>query len=384
MKQLLLLMLSVLLLLCGFLTYYFFRPEVVAVSMLHSFVPLPQYRLPGTWNRSVVQALAGHLPDICWYASLLLAGMCCLPQTGSRRFALLFATAPLMLELLQGVHMIPGTFDWWDILDYSLTLLLLYILFAILKSSLMTRTYGTYAFPAGLLIAFVAFALASAPSNQVHYTTGTLRFAPRTDDDYTNPELISYLKSTPNPTIVLRVPNQVGSVVQANENSQIYNTIEKELAENNFVVRDRALFQKVLDENSSSDYSKIYQLTHTDLILELVSFNEKVPYNTNQYQDRRGRQRIFPVNLSVPGIRVEFKLIQVKDNQLVGDYTFNYAPCTNGCLYTFDNLGNLYNPNNLKKKITTPYDYITQDQMELFFQTCTKHLISELRMTAHS
>ncbi|MHB1922554.1 MAG: hypothetical protein ACYCOO_09995 [Chitinophagaceae bacterium] len=379
MKLVLYISTSIILLILGLLIYYFLRPEIVIIQFLNDHFHLPIHRGHFGWSKSMVNFATGHLTDILWYASILFLLLAALEKNAFKPFYIYFITIPFILEILQGIRLIPGTFDWMDIFYYGLTLFIFLLFSPSLKLFFMKKNSLKYLIPSGILLAFIVFAIGSSPSSHVSYTTGTLSFAPRPDDNYTNPSLLKYLQSTPNPTIVLRVPNQVGGVVEANNTSQIYNTIEKELAESNFIVRDRALFQKVLDQNTSNDYSKIYQLTGTDLILELVSFNEKVPYNTNKYLDRKGRERISNINLMVPGIKVEFKLIQVQNNEIVGDYTFNYAPCTSGCRYTFDDSGNLYNPSNLNKKITTPYDFITPDQVENFFKRCTQHLIRQLR-----
>lgn len=43
------------------------------------------------------------------------------------------------------------------------------------------------------------------------------------------------------------------------------------------------------------------------------------------------------------------------------------------------NLGNLYNPADLNRRKITPYEYVTADQLETFFQGCTQQLIRNLK-----
>ncbi|GAB3884868.1 hypothetical protein GCM10028825_11390 [Spirosoma agri] len=65
------------------------------------------------------------------------------------------------------------------------------------------------------------------------------------------------------------------------DETALYNAIEKQLFKEGFSVRDRGLFNQVLDANQSVAYSKISSLTDTDLILELVRLDNPVGYTTN-------------------------------------------------------------------------------------------------------
>ena len=225
---------------------------------------------------------------------------------------------------------------------------------------------------------FIVMAIASAPARVVT-EEGTVKLTEKKDETFTKPSLITYLNQTKSPTIVLRVPLQVDKLLEENRysKSQVYNTIEKELAKAEFIVRDRALYQKVLDQNVSTDYSKIKELTDTDLILELVSADDE-KYNTNQYTNKRGKSKITDGPMTIFGKQVEFKLIKVKENDLVGSYTFHFTPCVNGCLYNIDHFGSLYNISNTSKVIK-PYEFVTQDRLEEFYKNCAKLLIKELR-----
>lgn len=227
-------------------------------------------------------------------------------------------------------------------------------------------------------VLFIIMAASSAPA-RVATEEGTVRLSTKKDEIFTKSSLISYLSKTKSPTIVLRVPMQVDKLLEENRysKSQIYNTIEKELAKADFIVRDRALYQKVLDQNLSTDYSKIKELTDTDLILELVASDEE-RYNTNLYTTRRGKERITDGPMTIFGQKVEFKLIKVKENDLVGSYTFHFTPCINGCIYNIDRYGTLYNIST-SNKILKPYEFITPDGLEEFYKSCAKLLIKELR-----
>ena len=120
---------------------------------------------------------------------------------------------------------------------------------------------------------------------------------------------------------------------QAQKNSTVYGTIEKELAKAGFTVRDRQLFSKVIDQGSL-DYSKIGFLTETDLILELVRFQEQ-KYSRDQYTTEDGESRQTPLPMSFTGALIEFKLTGVKENDIVATMTFHSSPCAEGCTRKF-------------------------------------------------
>lgn len=226
------------------------------------------------------------------------------------------------------------------------------------------------------------FAIYGSATNQqlTSYTTGTIQLSPKEHDIFTKKSLSNYIKSTPNPTIVLRVPNLVDRVLDESKysKSQIYYTIEKEFAKADFIVRDRALYQKILDQNISTDYSKIKELTNTDLIIELVGY-DIVNFNTNTYYDKKNNLKTSDANFTLKGSKIEFKLIRVKDNDLVGSYTFYFTPCTSGCTYMFDNYGRLYSINIKGKAISQPYEFVSNDQLEEFIKVSTQYLIEELK-----
>lgn len=227
-------------------------------------------------------------------------------------------------------------------------------------------------------VLFIILAASSVVATKIVTEEGTVKLNTKKDETFTKSSLLSYLTKTKSPTIVLRVPQQADRLLEENRysKSQFYNTIEKELAKADFIVRDRALYQKVLDQNVSTDYSKIKELTDTDLILELVS-SEEERYNTNQYTNHKGKAKITDGPMTLFGHKVEFKLIKVKENDLVGSYTFHFSPClSSGCIYNIDRNGTIYT---IANKIVKPYEFVPADKLEEFYKTCAKLLIRELR-----
>lgn len=244
-----------------------------------------------------------------------------------------------------------------------------------------------------LIIGFIGSkASKPIPKKPKVYITGTIKLNQKENDIFTKPSLSKILSTKENLSIVLRVPAPPKNVTQEEKNNvfyirlkeqqernnSIYNTIEKEFSKANFIVRDRALFNKVLD-NEASDYSKINELTDTDLILELVRY-KNVTYNTNTYIDEEGSEQTISNNFSLTGTMAEFKIIDVKKNDLVGVYTFNYTPCVKGCKYRFSPPSSkLYPLSTAGDSHIKSYEFVTQDVLENFFKESSLHLIKELR-----
>src|ERR1019366_902582 len=109
-----------------------------------------------------------------------------------------------------------------------------------------------------------------------------VKYPSRQDDIFANSNLKSFFKATRAPSIVLKVPNSTDKAtsnsVNINDNALLYNAIEKELLKEDFSVRDRGLFNELLSKSQTSDYSKIKELTNTDIILEVVNIDRSVLY----------------------------------------------------------------------------------------------------------
>jgi len=125
-----------------------------------------------------------------------------------------------------------------------------------------------------------------------------IKYQPVPNDIYANKNLKGYFQGDKSPKIVLRVPNS-NDKATSNTSTQnaaiLYNAIEKEFLKNGFSVRDRGLFNEIINKTSSSDYSKIGESTDTDLILEVVSIDPTVVYSTNKITTVNGKktQRTF-------------------------------------------------------------------------------------------
>jgi hypothetical protein len=152
------------------------------------------------------------------------------------------------------------------------------------------------------------------------------------DEVFTKPILNQYFKNDQK-TILLRIPNQSGVVTNSNTNeNQLYNYIEKDFFKSGFIVRDRAIFEKVLTQSQDIDYSKVKELTNTDIILEIVSI-QKQEYETNKYEKNDKAKVARDCHWKFPGSKIDLKIIMVKENEIAGIYTFYQTQCINGCIF---------------------------------------------------
>ena len=259
-----------------------------------------------------------------------------------------------------------------------------------------------------IAIVFFVIALSSTSSKQVVTDTkynGVFKISPEKDEVVKNANKLEFLKTSTNPTIVLRVPNATRAVLEEDKNIKtpknndgtnnlndinVYNVIEKELLKGGFTVRDRALFEKVLGDKSVNDYSKIKELTETDMILELSSI-EYVKYPINfftffTHTKRKGNieNRLDCSNyFNLYGLKLEFRLIKVKENDFIGAFTYNYNPCDdNPCNYNIN-----VNPTN--NGCSVPYleqgnvvvsgtNLISQEEIERFVKLSTQKMVKEI------
>lgn len=204
-----------------------------------------------------------------------------------------------------------------------------------------------------------------------------IKFPKSPDDTYANPNLKTFFKENRTPSIVLRVPNNSDRVTSNSVINVLYNAIEKELVKQNFSVRDRGLFNELLNKSQTSDYSKIKELTNTDIILEVVNMDLSVLYSTNKITTvgtKKETVKLGNIDYKEKGASAEFKVILVKTNEIAGTYKYNYTPCENGCeIGTFKFTGK---KGNKKMELRETVEINT---MEEFVKLSTKKLIQSFK-----
>ena len=203
-----------------------------------------------------------------------------------------------------------------------------------------------------------------------------VKFTNKPDEITTTENLKKYLDGNPNPKIVLRTSAKKNEVTETENINYLYNVIESELLKNEFVVRDRQLFEKILaDSDTNNNYKKLKEKSDTDLIIELTNLDRSIKYQTNKYYNSRGEEKTTSINNYVfAGATIEFKIIMIDSNQFAGIYKFNYVPCVDGCDVSKQNYNNKNESDNSK-----PYEIVDKNTLVDFVKIATNKLVIEMR-----
>lgn len=209
-------------------------------------------------------------------------------------------------------------------------------------------------------------------------TLGTIQFEKKPDEIFTNPKLKKILKKE-SPSIIFRAPLNPFAVTQNNvaANGLVINTMEKEFMKAGFTVRDRGLFERVVQQGEMN-YAKIKDLTNTDIVLEYVGFTPH-QVTTNQYYTRNGKLKMLACPLTFDGYSIEFRAVYVKENEVAGSYKFYRMPCSgdNGCEYYIYPNCQLVKPST--NMVFYPYQLMTEERWQSFATKAATSLISEFK-----
>ncbi|RRQ48637.1 hypothetical protein DZC72_13195 [Maribacter algicola] len=212
-------------------------------------------------------------------------------------------------------------------------------------------------------------------------TTKTIKFSEKQNDVYTTENLKEFLKKNKNPKVVLRVPEvSINTTTQENID-YLYNSIENQLLSSGFVVRDRQLFNQIIENESNNvDYEKLKEKSDTDLIIELTKLDPSILYETNQFYDKKNRVRTEKEGIHERyGASVEFKVVSIENNEYAGMYKLNYTPCTYGCIVSQSFKDLRKELKDKKKKEAEPYEGVEKDVLEEFIKDATIKLVNEMR-----
>ncbi|TWP29248.1 hypothetical protein ETU08_08160 [Apibacter muscae] len=235
-----------------------------------------------------------------------------------------------------------------------------------------------------IFILSIAFGVISCASTK---QTATIKLTPKQPDVYTKPILSEFLSKNKKPAVIIRVPEQNSVIANSNiiSLSSTYNTIEKEFVKEGYIVRDRAIFEKVANQNQSIDYSKLQSITGVDLLIELVSVSD-FTIITNKYYDKKGREKTMNTDASFTGKKIEFKIVKLKENEIAGNYTFFFTPCIGGCTYAYYPQWGLFdqkytiNKMNVQVFKNMPYEAVfSSDSWELFIKQATDTMIQQMK-----
>ncbi len=117
------LLVALLLLLIGAGIYFFFRTSIIAFSLCNI---APNEYNAGNTNNPFIYFLIFCLPDALWYMSLLLVQTLFLFERGWLNHILVGVaiSLPFFWETGQYFDLVSGTFDWFDVITYCITLIL--------------------------------------------------------------------------------------------------------------------------------------------------------------------------------------------------------------------------------------------------------------------
>lgn len=124
------------------------------------------------------------------------------------------------------------------------------------------------------------------------------------------------------------------SIVIMDEGGHYYE-LSKLLLEKGFDIRDKSVFAQIADHNDNYDYSQLAALTNTDYLINVVAFDDELEFTTNYYVDNKTKKNeVLQVGkFKAFGEAVEFKIIHLATNNLLGTYRYYITPCTDGCNY---------------------------------------------------
>ena len=115
MKKIIIIIMS---LACGTVFYWLFTPGIYLFEIIGI-----ENNQPIKVSSSIFILVRNFLPDILWAIAINLTAI----LMASKKFPTFYIYAliilPFLSVILQYTHLIPGTFDWYDLLIYSVTYL---------------------------------------------------------------------------------------------------------------------------------------------------------------------------------------------------------------------------------------------------------------------
>ncbi|HQK39143.1 MAG TPA: hypothetical protein PLO52_03390 [Flavobacterium alvei] len=158
-----------------------------------------------------------------------------------------------------------------------------------------------------------------------------------TPNSFTSKKPISSVYQSKNEiNVVLR--NSSYDFTNENDNSNSYtsnllfNTIEKEFIKYGLNVKDAALYK--MDKNTTDN--------NVDIMIDLAVV-EVIKYHTNYFIKKHdGKTSDDIESLTLNGYKYDFRIVDPRSNEVLGYYTFNFTPCTQGCQITIHRAGKNY------------------------------------------
>jgi hypothetical protein len=169
-----------------------------------------------------------------------------------------------------------------------------------------------------------------------------------------SPDLRQFVNKNKQISVVLRTPRTTSNVTQEVQNSELYNTIERRLMNAGFVVRDRALLEKLL-VNEQLSYESIAQKIKVDLIIEVVENLRQDNIPTKIFRKKNNKEVDITARtrdrLNMLTSKFTFRIVLAETGVSCGFFTFYYASCIDGCDIYAQNVVPVYLFGNSKKEV---------------------------------
>ena len=159
----------------------------------------------------------------------------------------------------------------------------------------------------------------------------------------------------------------------------LYSAIINKLTKNDLIIDKQKYNDETFFDDTHCRYSfdTLTELSN-DLIIDFIDFTS-VKYHTNKVIiDITKQESTFRKTFYYRGQSLKFKINHILTGEIVGNFVFNYTPCTNGCtlIYNKDN----FNKNDLyfkrqNKKLDSKID---EDESFKIFEELLNRFISEL------
>lgn len=185
----------------------------------------------------------------------------------------------------------------------------------------------------------------------------------RQNEISTSPNLRQFLnnKQPHQISIVLRTSRTTSNVTQEVQNNELYNTVERKLMNAGFVVRDRALLEKLI-VNEQLSYESIAEKIKVDLIIEVLE-NSRIDNNYPKIFRQNDNKEIRMYGeyshdfLNIITSKLSFRIVIAETGAASGFYTFYYTPCINGCNFYAKKAGNDYLIGKSREGVKMKYNY---------------------------
>jgi len=204
----------------------------------------------------------------------------------------------------------------------------------------------------GKLLFFIVAVLVFNSCAKLYYVKST----PKRDEISISPDLRQFVNNNKQMSVVLRTPRTTSNITQEVQNSGLYNTIERKLMNSGFIVRDRALLEKLV-MNEQSSYESIAQKIKADLIIEVIENTRQDITPTKMFR-KKNNESVDIIRthdqLNIMTNKFTFRIVIVETGISSGIFTFYYIPCTTNCdIYVMKYGGYLFG--NSKKEVKKRY-----------------------------